>query len=115
MPPRPRRGELYWILFEPARGVEQSGRRPALVIQNDLGNEYAPYTVVAALTTTPIRKAFPFVVPIPEGEGNLSRISSVNCAQLLTVDKSRLESRIGTLSPETMSLVDAALRYQLDL
>jgi mRNA interferase MazF len=95
--------------------VEQAGRRPALVVQNDLGNEYAPYTVVAAITTTPQRKPYPFVVYVPAGEGNLPQDSYVICAQLLTADKSRLEQRIGALSAETMERVDTALRYELSL
>lgn len=114
-PRPPRRGELYWTLFEPARGVEQTGRRPSLVVQNDLGNEFAPYIVVAALTTATQRKPYPFVVPVLAGEGNLTDDSYIICAQLLTVDKSRLEQRIGALSRETMERVDAALRYELAL
>lgn len=111
----PRRGDVYWVLFDPPRGVEQAGLRPALVVQNDLGNDFAPYTIVAALTTSRPKKPYPFMVAVPEGEGNLPRESYVNCAQILTVDKSRLDRRIGSLGPDTMERVDSALRYQLSL
>ena len=46
------RGEVYWLDFDPVKGSEQAGLRPALIIQNDLGNRYGRTTVVAAI---PIR------------------------------------------------------------
>jgi mRNA interferase MazF len=112
---RPRRGEVYWVDFEPARGVEQGGRRPALVIQNDRGNEHSSHTVVAAVSSAPLPRVYPFTVPLASGEANLPRAGHVNCAQLLTIDQGRLEDQIGTLSPESMQHVNRALRYELDL
>jgi mRNA interferase MazF len=106
---------LYWVEFDPARGVEQRGRRPALVIQNDRGNQHSAYTVVAAISSAPLPRTYPFTVPLAAGEGNLPRAGHVNCAQLLTIDQGRLQSRLGALSPERMVEVDAALRYELDL
>jgi mRNA interferase MazF len=47
-----KRGEIYWVEFDPVRGSEQGGLRPALVVQNDIGNRYSPTTVVAAITRT---------------------------------------------------------------
>ncbi len=48
-----RRGEIWYVDFDPARGSEQAGRRPALIIQNDAGNESARYpnTIVLAMST----------------------------------------------------------------
>lgn len=109
----PLRGDVYWVVFEPARGTEQAGRRPALIIQNDVGNQFAPYTVVAAITSAPLRKPYPFTVALAAGAGGLWRDGYVNCAQILTIDQSRLESRIGRLDAETMRRVDTALRYEL--
>src|SRR5205823_10592640 len=102
----PRRGEIYWVNFEPARGVEQGGRRPALVVQNDRGNEHSSYTVVATISSAPLPRVYPFTVPLTSGEGNLSRAGHVNCAQLLTIDHSRLEAPIGALSNERMRQVN---------
>jgi mRNA interferase MazF len=112
---KPRRGELYWVDFDPARGVEQGSRRPAVVVQNDRGNEHSAYTVVAAISSAPLPRVYPFTVPLAAGDGNLPRAGHVNCAQLLTLDQSRLQGRIGVLSAEAMRHVDAALRYELDL
>lgn len=112
---KPRRGEIYWVDFNPSRGVEQAGRRPAVIVQNDRGNTTSSYTVVAAISSAELPRAYPFTVLLPKGHGNLSRPGHVNCAQLLTIDKRRLGERIGSLSKETMEGVDAALRYELDL
>jgi mRNA interferase MazF len=111
----PRRGELYWVDFHPSRGVEQAGRRPALVIQNDIGNQHSPYTVVVALSTAPLKRVYPFTVLLAVGEAGLPQLSHVNCAQLLTVDQSRLGPLIGKLSDQRMEEVSQALRYQLSL
>lgn len=113
--PKPRRGEIYWVSFEPARGVEQAGRRPALVIQNNRGNEHSSYTVVAAISSAPLPRAYPFTVARAAGQGNLPRAGHVNCAQSLTIDQARLEARIGSLDEAAMQQVNAALRYELDL
>ena len=112
---KPRRGDLFWVDFEQARGTEQKGRRPALVVQNDRGNEHSPYTVVVAVSSAPLPRVYPFTVPLAKGEGNLPRDGHINCAQILTIDRSRLTARIGKLSEERMRQVDAALRYELDL
>jgi mRNA interferase MazF len=48
----PRRGEIWLVNFNPARGSEQKGMRPALIIQNDIGNEVSPITIVAASSTS---------------------------------------------------------------
>ena len=44
-----KRGEIYWVEFDPVKGSEQGGLRPALVVQNDTGNRYNTTTVVAAI------------------------------------------------------------------
>lgn len=112
---KPKRGELYWVNFNPARGTEQAGRRPALIVQNDRGNEFSPYTVVVAISSAVLPKVYPFTVELKKSDGNLARDGHVNCAQLLTLDQSRLQERIGALSRDAMRKVDAALRYELDL
>ena len=50
--PWPRRGEVWLVNFNPGRGSEQQGIRPALIIQNDVGNRHAATTIVAAISAT---------------------------------------------------------------
>ena len=112
---KPKRGEIYWVNFNPARGTEQAGRRPALIVQNDRGNQSSPYTVVVSISSAELPKVYPFTVALAKDEGNLPRNGHVNCAQLLTLDQNRLEEQIGALSYETMKKVDTALRYKLNI
>lgn len=109
--PEVRRGDVWLVDFRSGRGSEQQGLRPALVIQNDVGNRYADTTIVAAIATT--LKLYPVTVGIERGEGGLKQPSMVNLAQVLTLDKARLQRRLGSLSPETMAEVDGAIRISL--
>lgn len=108
-----KRGEVWMVNFSPGRGSEQKGNRPALIIQNDVGNQYASTTIVAAITTT--IKKYPVTVLIPEGKGGLKENSMVNLAQLLTVDKGRLTKKLGYLGEERMLEVDEAIRISLGI
>jgi mRNA interferase MazF len=122
-----RRGDIYWVEFDPVKGSEQGGLRPALVIQQDVGNQYSPTTVVAAITRTIPPRPYPFVVVLDPSDSGLSERSVVNCAQLATIQQQGDESRlrpprgerevqpIGRLSPAGMAEVDAALKYNLGL
>lgn len=109
----PMRGEVWLVNWNPARGSEQAGRRPALVIQNDIGNEKASTTIVAAISSS--LKIFPMNVKIEPPEGGLDSPSIVKTSQILTVDKKRLERRIGRLSKEKMEAVNEAVKLSLDL
>jgi mRNA interferase MazF len=106
-----KRGEIWMVNFSPGRGSEQRGARPALVIQNDIGNRHAATTIVAAITTT--IKKYPVTVVIPRGEGGLKETSMVNLAQILTIDKDRLMKRIGFLDEERMEEIDDAIEVSL--
>ncbi|MGH7794283.1 MAG: type II toxin-antitoxin system PemK/MazF family toxin [Candidatus Binatia bacterium] len=109
----PRKGEVWLVNFNPGRGSEQRGTRPALIIQNDTGNIYASTTIVAAITST--IKEFPVTVVLAAGEGGLKQRSMVNLAQLLTIDKRRLQKRLGNLSEAMMEKVNEAVRVSLDV
>jgi mRNA interferase MazF len=108
-----RRGEVWLVNFNPGRGSEQRGIRPALVIQNDTGNIYASTTIVAAITTT--IKEFPITVVLAVGDGGLRQRSMVNTGQILTIDKARLQKRLGRLSDSNMRRVETAIRVSLDI
>ena len=71
----PVRGEIWLVNWNPARGSEQAGKRPALVIQNDIGNEKAPTIIVAAISSSV--KLYPMNVKLDPPEGGLKRSSIV--------------------------------------
>jgi len=107
----PRRGEVWLVNWNPARGSEQAGRRPALVIQNDIGNEKAPTTIVAAISS-PVR-VYPMNVQINPPEGGLDHPSIIKTSQILTISKERLEKRLGRISRDSMDEVDKAIKLSL--
>lgn len=108
------RGQVRWVDLDPIVGHEQAGRRPALVVQNDVGNAASPTTIVAPISSRVPTRSYPFLVPVPAGV--LPKESVVNCAQVRTIDRSRLAGGpIATLDAGTMELVDQALRVSLGL
>ncbi len=112
--PTIKRGEIYKVDWNPGRGSEQIGERPALVIQNNIGNEYSSTTIVAACSTANV-KSYPFVVSYKAKECGMSTGGHVNLAQILTIDKKRLIAKCGELSPNKMKEVDDAIKNSLGL
>ena len=112
-PSPPRRGEIWLVNFNPGRGSEQKGTRPALIVQNDTGNVYAGTTIIAAITTT--IKEYPVTLVLEKGEGGLSQKSMVNLAQILTIDKRRLLHKMGALPAAKQDRLDKALKISLAL
>lgn len=114
--PRCSRGEIWMLNWEPRRGSEQGSHRPALIVQTDLGN-HAPgarTTVVVPLTTQ--GRPFLFYVPIPKTkESGLPTDSWANGTQLFTVDKARLEKRLGKATAAQMEKVGEVLKGTLEL
>jgi mRNA interferase MazF len=110
-----RRGEIYLADLNPVIGHEQGGRRPVLIIQNDIGNRYSPTTIVAAITSAISPKIYPTEVQVPAGAGGLSAPSAVLLNQIKTIDKSRLERYVGHLDEATMRRVDWAIHISLGL
>ena len=107
------RGDLYSACLDPVVGSEQGGIRPVLIIQNDVGNRYSPTVIVLAITGQVNKARLPTHVPVnAEGTG-LQKDSVILAEQIRTLDKRRLRERIGTLTPEVMSQVTAALRISL--
>lgn len=108
-----KRGEVYLAYLEDGMGSEQGGHRPVLVIQNDVGNQYSPTTIIASLTTKS-KNRIPTHVTIdnvlkskcPNGK------STILMEQIRTVDKHRLISRVGFIEP---SVWEEALRISVGL
>jgi mRNA interferase MazF len=109
-----KRGEIYEVNWSPGRGSEQAGIRPALVIQNDVGNEFSPTTIVAAVSSRP-RRPYPFHVAITARESGLPQDSIVKCEQIQTIAQCRLERRVGRLNPSKMREVDVAIMSSLGI
>ena len=112
----PRRGDLYWVDWSPARGSEAAGRRPALVVQRNAGNaaQTYPNTVVVAVSSQ--GREVPFHVRVrPNRDNGLRGVSFVKCEQIFTISKERLGGRLGRLRNDELHRVDEGLRLNLAL
>jgi mRNA interferase MazF len=88
LPARRSRGEIWQVDFNPARGSEQRGRRPALVLQNDAGNQSPRYPNTIVLTMSTKGKPIPFHIRLePTVANGLETTIYVKCEQALTVTR----------------------------
>ncbi len=111
-----KRGAIYLVSFDPTVGHEIKKARPALVIQNDVGNRYSPLTIVAAITSKVSQFPYPVEVVIEATSTNgLSVRSAIRLDQLRTVDRQRLIKRLGQIDRSAITDVDEALRISLGL
>ncbi len=108
-----KRGELYYADLSPVVGSEQGGVRPVLVVQNDVGNKYSPTVIIAAITSKINKAKLPTHIEIVASTYGLEKDSVILLEQIRTLDKSRLQNKIGDLSEWVMKSVDKALLISL--
>jgi len=108
-----KRGELYYADLSPVVGSEQGGVRPVLVVQNDIGNKYSPTVIVVAITSRINKAKLPTHIEIEASTYGLEKDSVILLEQIRTLDKSRLQNKIGDLSSTMMKSVDKALLISL--
>ena len=111
-----RRGEIYYASLDPVVGSETGKTRPVLVVQNDVGNQFSPTTIVAVITEYSEKKATYPICVVTGRESGLKKNSIVNLSQIRTLDKSRLTGpKLATLPDELMEKVNLALKNSLAL
>jgi mRNA interferase MazF len=110
-----RRGDIYFADLSPVIGSEQGGTRPVLIIQNDIGNQYSPTTIVAAITSSIEKPKLPTHVEMPAGSGGLEKNSVILLEQIRTIDKSRLMEKVSSLDGDMMARVNQAVEISLGL
>ena len=111
------RGDVYLVNLDPTIGKEIGKARPAVIIQNDIGNNFSPVTIIAPISSVKeITKPLPIMIFLEKGEGGLKEESYVDCGQIRTINKNqRLISKFGLLSKLKMSEIDKALKVSLAL
>jgi mRNA interferase MazF len=114
MPARPSRGEVWDVRLGPARGHEQAGSRPALVVSTDAFN-HGPAGLVVVLPLTTRRKGIPLHVAIEPPEGGVRKQSFVKPEDIRAISVERLGKRLGAVAPSTLSAVEERLRVLLEL
>lgn len=112
-----KRGDIFLVDLEPVSGKETGKARPALIIQNDIGNKYSPVTIIAPISSVKeITKPLPIMVFLRKSETGLKEDSFVDCGQIRTVDKkSRLIKKLTSIDSLLMVQVDRALKISLSL
>jgi mRNA interferase MazF len=110
------RGEVYLVSFDPSVGAETKKARPALVVQNDIGNAFSGSIIVVPISNgASVKRRLPVLVPVAAGVAGLESDSVVNCAHLRTVEKSLIVRRLGRAPAELINAVDRALKISLAL
>ena len=111
-----RKGSVYWIDFSPGKGSEPMGRRPGLVLQNNVLNDSKLNTVIVlAITSTMKYGELPGNVVLRKGEANLKKECVLNATQIKSVDKRSVQEKIGTLSDKRMTEVYAGIKLIMDI
>ena len=94
-------GDIFWLDLGNPIGSAPGYRRPVVVIQNNALNHGRIKTVViCGLTSNLLRATAPGNVMLGQGEAGLAKQSVIVVSQLFTVDKTRLDELVGTLSPK---------------
>jgi len=107
-----KRGDVVLVNLDPVVGSEVGKTRPAIVVQNEMANRTSPTLTVIPLSSK-VDRVFPFQVLIPAGEGGLAQESKALCEQIRTLSTKRLLQRLGSLPPERMEEIHAALDRHL--
>ena len=88
--------------MEPHIGSEQGGTRPVVVLQNDVGNRYAPTLIVATVTSRTEKKKYQPTHVLIAHNTAFEKPSVVQLEQIFTIDKSRIQRFLGRLTQDEM-------------
>lgn len=109
-----RRGDVVIVRLDPAEGHEMKKTRPAVVVQNDVGNKNSSTTIIAPATGT--YRGYPFEVLVEGSDSPFEKDSSVRLDQIRVVSvETRIQSVVGSLDKATMAEIDDALKVSLGL
>ena len=106
-----RRGDIFWVDFDPAKASEIQKIRPALVCSNDIMNEHSNRVIVAPITSN-LKKIYSFEYEIA---AHTEIKGKVMLDQIRSIDKSRLGKKLNSLSITEMHEVDLIMKFILAL
>lgn len=97
------RGDIYWADLDPTRGHEQSGRRPILILSQDVFNARSGAVIAVALTSQPQKAGFPLTLEL--SNVSLPKKAWVKISQIRTLSVKRLGKRLGRASSEELAII----------
>jgi len=97
------RGDIIWADLNPTIGHEQAGKRPVLVLSQEVFNKRSGTVIVVAITSQPQRAGFPLTLELQES--NLPKRSWVKISQIRTLSVKRLRKKISVAKPEEINLI----------
>ncbi len=110
-----KRGDIWLVNLDPTLGHEIKKQRPAVIVQNDIGNKYSPITIVAPITSQGTDKIYPIEILLNVENSGLKKESKALFNQIRAVDKIRLIKKIGKIAEETTDNMDEAIKTSLGL
>lgn len=110
-----RRGDVYLANLDPYIGSEQGGTRPVVVLQNDVGNRYAPTLIVATVTSRTEKKRYQPTHVLIAHNTAFEKPSVVQLEQIFTIDKSRIQRFLGQTTRREMRRIEEALLNSLEI
>ncbi|MCI4411299.1 MAG: type II toxin-antitoxin system PemK/MazF family toxin [Thiotrichales bacterium] len=105
-----KRGEIWWVTFDPAVGSEIQKMRPAVIVSNDISNQYLSRVVVVPFTSN-TKRIYPSDALVTVDGKPAKALTD----QIMAADKSRLKTKFGTLSVKELTMVEAAIKVHLDM
>lgn len=110
-----KRMDIFLADLSTGVGSEQLGIRPVLVIQNDLGNQFSPTTIVSSITAKTTKAKLPTHIELSAKEHGLGKNSVLLLEQIRTIDKQRLIRRITHLEGPIVDEIEKGLLISLGL
>lgn len=108
-----KRGDIFYADLSPVVGSEQGGLRPVLIIQNNVGNKYSPTVIVSAITSQLTKAKIPTHIELPASNYPVPKDSVILLEQIRTIDKTRLQTKLGELDDRKMREVNRAILISL--
>ena len=106
-----KRGDVFWVNFDPSKATEIQKTRPAIVCSHDVLNENSSRIIVAPITSN-LKKVYSFEYAI---RGHTSLEGKIMLDQMRSIDKSRLGKKIGTLSLKEMQEIEVIIKFVLGI